>query len=385
MVTDLLVVSHACFTAINRRVYHLFVKDGWKLEIVAPKSLVFASGEKKAEDPQPGDPPMHYLDLIGSNPRIYLFKDLLFLLEQKRPSIILLDNDPVSRLAIQLGKWANKNNTRLYCISNDNLPLDISSVFKRRGWKAVPAAFVKRYMLGKSKKLIHGVFTINRDGEKIFTDLGFRNVRLMPLGFDPYYFSPAPLERNRIRKELNLSGHVIAYFGRITAEKGIHILIKALSGLTQYPWKLMMDSFDPSSSTYHTEITALLRESRILDRVVFIHPSHTAIAAYMNAADWVIVPSVSTPSWKEQYGRVVAEAMACGKIVVASDTGSLPDLLNGFGLLFGEGDVENLKIILENLFTGKPEDHLSEAGISDYAMKNLSIYKQKAIMEGAFK
>ena len=54
--------------------------------------------------------------------------------------------------------------------------------------------------------------------------------------------------------------------------------------------------------------------------MVFINPTHTAIAAY-ECPDWVIVPSVSTPSWKEQYGRV-ALAMACGRIVVASDNGA---------------------------------------------------------------
>jgi glycosyltransferase involved in cell wall biosynthesis len=383
--TDLLVVSHACFTAINRRVYHLFTRDGWNLEIVAPKTLVFTSGEKNAEAPQAGDPPMHYLDLKGRNPRIYLFKQLDSLLEEKKPAIILLDNDPVSRLAIQLGKWAKKNNARLYCISNENLPLDISSVLKRRGWKAFPAAILKRIMLGETKKLVHGVFTINPDGEKIFKDIGFKNVRLIPLGFDPSFFYPDPAGRSRIRRELNLGGRVIAYFGRITPEKGIHVLIKALSSLKEYSWQLMMDSFDPSSSTYHTEITALLKEGNILDRVVFINPTHTAIAAYMNAADWIIVPSVSTPSWKEQYGRVAAEAMACGRIVVASDSGALPDLLNGFGYLFEEDNVKSLNIILEDLISGKSGGRLTAAEISDYALKNLSIYKQKTLMEEAFK
>jgi glycosyltransferase involved in cell wall biosynthesis len=382
---DLLVVSHACFTAINRRVYHLFVKDGWNLEIVAPKSLIFASGEKKAEDPQPGDPPIHYLDLVGSNPRMYFFRHLGLLLEQKRPSIILLDNDPVSRLAVRLGKWAGNNGARLFCISNENLPLDISSAVKRRGWKAFPAAMMKQIMLGQIKRRINGVFTINSDGEMIFKNNGFRKVRVMPLGFDPAVFFPDPAGRMRVRNELKLNAPVIAYFGRITQEKGIHILIKALGSLANYSWQLMMDSFDPSGSSYHAEIKSLLEEMKIQDRVVFINPSHTAIAAYMNAADWVIVPSVSTPSWKEQYGRVAAEAMACGRMVIASDSGALPGLLNGFGILFEEGNVNGLKMILENLLSGTAEKLLSAVLISDYAMKNLSIYKQKEIMEETFK
>ena len=122
-----------------------------------------------------------------------------------------------------------------------------------------------------------------------------------------------------------------------------------------------------------------------MDRVVFIHPTHTGIADYMNAADWVIVPSVSTPSWKEQYGRVAAEAMACGRTVVASRSGALPDLLNGYGLLFEEGNVQGLKEILENLISGKSGGRFDETAIADYALRNLSIQRQKALMEEAFK
>lgn len=382
---DLLVVSHACFTAINRNVYHLFAKDGWKLEIVLPKTLVFSSGEKAAEPPQPNDPPLHYLKLIGTNPRTYRFESLIGLLAQKRPRIILLDNDPVSRLTTQLGRWAKKNNAWLFCVSNENLPLDILSAIKRRGWKAVPAAIVKRVMLGQAKKLVDGVFTVNHDGEKLFKQEGYLNVRHMPLGFDPAYFYPDPAARSQIREKLNLHGEVISYFGRLTPEKGIHILIRALAELKQYAWQLMMDSFDPSTSSYHAGINQLLQQAGIEGRVVFINPSHTQIAAYMNAADMVVVPSVTTPAWKEQYGRVAAEAMACGKTVIASDSGALPDLLNGYGFLFEEGNVEALKNILEKLLSGNRNDQFSDAAISGYALNNLGIQKQKAVMEEAFK
>ncbi|HEY4156274.1 MAG TPA: glycosyltransferase [Puia sp.] len=383
--TDLIVVSHACFTAINRNLYHLFEKDGWKLEIVVPKTLIFSSGEKKAEPPQPGDPPLHYLDLIGKNPRTYYFKNLIGLLDEKRPRIILLDNDPVSRLSIQLGRWTKKNNAWLFCVSNENLPLDISSAVTRRGWKAAPAAILKRMMLRETKALVDGIFTVNHDGEKLFKQEGYVNVRHMPLGFDPVYFYPDREARERIRKELALNGCVVSYFGRLTPEKGIHILIQALGELKQYAWQLLMDSFDPSTSSYHAEINRCLAEAGIADRVVFINPSHTGIAAYMNAADIVVVPSVTTPAWKEQYGRVAAEAMACGKTVIASDSGALPDLLNGYGYLFEEGNAARLKDILEKLLSGSGNGLLNESAISGYARENLSIQKQKTVIEEAFR
>jgi glycosyltransferase involved in cell wall biosynthesis len=135
----------------------------------------------------------------------------------------------------------------------------------------------------------------------------------------------------------------------------------------------MMDSFDPASSTYHRLVNKMLVEAGISDRVVFINPSHKEIAAYINAADLVVVPSVSTPAWKEQYGRVAAEAMACGRIVIASDSGALPDLLKGYGYLFHEGDTGSLKKILEDLLNDPGNGTFRESDISAYATQQLSI------------
>ena len=54
------------------------------------------------------------------------------------------------------------------------------------------------------------------------------------------------------------------------------------------------------------------------------------------------MPSLPTPGWLEQFGRVAVEAMACGVPVVASDTGALPDVVGDAGLLVPPGDPEAL-------------------------------------------
>jgi glycosyltransferase involved in cell wall biosynthesis len=55
--------------------------------------------------------------------------------------------------------------------------------------------------------------------------------------------------------------------------------------------------------------------------------------------DALLVPSLTTPSWKEQFGRVAAQAMALGTPVIASDSGALAEVVGGAGLLAREGDV----------------------------------------------
>jgi glycosyltransferase involved in cell wall biosynthesis len=384
-VLDLLVISQACFREINRSVYRLLAHDGMKLELVAPKTLKISTGEKEADPPGLEDPPIHYLHLTGENPRVYRFEGLKFLLDKKLPRIVLLDNDPASMLAVKVGKWCKKNGSLLYCISCENLPLDIRSSYARRGFKGLPASFFKRVLLARTKRLIRGVFTINHDGEKLFIKEGYQNVVHMPLGFDPAYFHPDGISRDSIRTTYNLTNTVIAYFGRITPEKGVHILITALKDLKQFHWQLMMDAFDESASEYNAEINRLIRHSGIMDRTVFINPSHFEISSYMNAADYIIVPSVTTAVWKEQYGRVAAEALGCGKTVISSDSGALPELLQDHGILFKEGDVQGLQDILRNiLMKHEPQPESVTRDISEYAFESLSIQRQKKVLEKAF-
>jgi len=372
--------------AINRNIYHLFMQDGWNVEMVVPVSLNFPAGKKKAEIPGEGDPIIHYLNLNGDNPRTYLFEGLKNVLEEQKPRIVLLDNDPVSRLALVVGKWCSQNNTKFFCTSCENLPLDVFSAIKRRGWKNLPAAIVKRILLNKTKKVVDGVFTINSSGKQIFINEGYKNVEQIPLGFDPDYFYPDTSTRASLRTKLGLTKTVIAYFGRLTKEKGVHILIKALQELKELEWLMMMDDFDEYASDYNKEIIRLINDADIMDRVVFINPSHYEIAGYMNAADIVVVPSITVPHWKEQYGRVAAEAMACGKTVIASDSGALPELLNKHGWLFPEGDVQSLKKLLKDLLSiNYSVNENSRHNISAYAKNELSMVRQKIVMQASFK
>ncbi|MBC7239486.1 MAG: glycosyltransferase, partial [Chloroflexi bacterium] len=55
------------------------------------------------------------------------------------------------------------------------------------------------------------------------------------------------------------------------------------------------------------------------------------------------------PKWKEQFGRVLIEAMACGVPVVGSDSGEIPHVIGEAGLIFPEGDALLLRRCLERL------------------------------------
>jgi len=381
---DIIVVSTACHTAINRNVYKEFIRLGMSVHLVVPKELIFNSGSIKADKRLDDDPVIEYMELEGGNSRISRFVGIKKILDLHHPKLIVLDNDPASITALQIGLWAQLFKSKLFCISCENMSLGILASYRRRGMKGIPFVFFKRLMLIVSRKLVHGVFTINNEGTKVFKNENFTNVRKIPLGFDPKYFQIDPTSRKKLRSELGVDGFVIGFFGRITHEKGVHILVAALESLKNYKWTLLIDEFEIYKSKYGENIHRQMVKSGLIDRVVSINPKHDEMGGFINSVDVVVMPSISTPVWIEQYGRIAAEAMACGKLVVASNSGALPMLLNGHGILFEEEDVKHLAEILMGLIDNSRSHEFSAKEISNYAYAKLSINKQMKEMLSLF-
>jgi len=379
---DILVASTACHTAINRSVYKDFIDSGFSVVLVVPTKLFFPSGDVFSEPAESDDPPIIFLDITSINSRVSRFKNIYQILNKFKPRIVLLDNDPVSISAFQMGLWAKVNKARLFCISCENMPFSIYSSTRNRGIKGFASALFKRVLIVITRPLVHCVFTINNEGTDIFKKELFKKVVKIPLGFDSKYFSMDQNMRLAKREEMKLSGCVFGYFGRISREKGVHVLLSALEKMLDYEWTLIMDEFDVYKNNYGSEVFKIIVDSKIINRTIFINPSHKEIGGYINIVDAVMMPSITTPTWIEQYGRIAAESLACGKLVVASDTGAIPMLLNSHGVLFKESDSEGLRDILTNIvkFGVRSYNHFDPEKASNYAHKNLNTNMQMKIM-----
>src|SRR5690606_7251059 len=74
-------------------------------------------------------------------------------------------------------------------------------------------------------------------------------------------------------------------------------------------------------------------------------------------------PSRTTRTWKEQFGRVLVEAMACGVPVIGSNSGEIPHVVGEAGLIFAEDDVATLRAHLQRLIDSPAERmHLGKLG-----------------------
>lgn len=372
---SILIVSHACTRAVNRAPYVELMRLGWKVTIVTVATLNEAGKIAEADAIDPDGPAVHLLPLIGGNARIQRYAGLASLIERVRPAWVIADIDPHSLLAVELAARKHRRGYHLGFISCENLPFGMRALWQRRGTRgALLGAYctaVRQWVRPRTDL----VFTINSAGTRLFQQVGFRHVVRTPLGFPEAYFRIDESARKRVRERLGLTASVVAYFGRLVPEKGVDILLDALDQLEDLNWHLLIDDFQ-SQSDYQRQLRHRVETANWASRVRFIHAGHGAIADFMNAADFVVVPSVTTPNWVEQYGRVLPEALACGCHLIANDVGALPELMGGHGYLTPEGDVSALVGALRDALSDSTKRGLRNTPGAEYAYRSLSATAQ---------
>ena len=117
----------------------------------------------------------------------------------------------------------------------------------------------------------------------------------------------------------------------------------------------------------------------------------TAMPGWLRGLDVLVLPSRTRANWKEQFGRVLVEAMACGVPVIGAASGEIPHVIGDAGVVLAEDDVDGLTAALATL-AGNPARRraLSDAGrervLAHYtharvATETIAVYR--SVMEGA--
>jgi glycosyltransferase involved in cell wall biosynthesis len=160
--------------------------------------------------------------------------------------------------------------------------------------------------------------------------------RVIPPGVDLDIFRPDRAAGADTRRQLGWrdDAMVVGFLGRFEPQKGVELLCAALEQVTE-PWHGLfvgggtMEAFLRSFESRHP--------SRV--RVVTGVP-HVDVPRWLNAMTLLCAPSRTTPVWREQFGRMIVEAMACNVPVAASDSGEIPFVIGDAGTVLPEGDVK---------------------------------------------
>lgn len=152
-------------------------------------------------------------------------------------------------------------------------------------------------------------------------------------------FAPDSAAGAAQRTALGLEGEfVVLYVGRVCRQKGTDLLIDACARLRAEGRRLRLVIAGPVGQFGHDgtdELTKLAQQNHAL----CLGPvEETVLPAVYNMADVFVMPTRTN----EMFGMAAVEAQACGKAVVCSDNGGLPEVISSSGLLFRSGDSEDL-------------------------------------------
>jgi L-malate glycosyltransferase len=271
--------------------------------------------------------------------------DLIRLLREFRPHIIQVEQGSKSIAyaeLIALNRLLDLNAKNVF-FTWWNLPYNLK----------FPISVLEAYNLSQT----HGVIVGNQDGADVLRQRGYRGeMQVMPqLGVDELLFRPQPQPELAAQLGIQSKEFVVGFVGRFVSEKGLLTLCDALAGLeTQRPWKwLLLGRGELKQAVLEKAIAA-----GISDRLIWVESvPHDEVPRYINLMHTLVLPSetslqfstLTAKGWKEQFGHVLIEAMACQVSVIGSDSGEIPHVIGEAGLVFPEGKVQALQQALLQL------------------------------------
>jgi glycosyltransferase involved in cell wall biosynthesis len=336
-----IVISHPAVVSVNQEVYRELGRRGWEVTLVVPKRWRHSYSEGPVTPSAlagmegslrptavafAGRPQRHiYLTRCGS------------ICQRSRPDVGFVEAEPFSLSAAQ---WTMTFKRRVIpfgvqCYENIDRRLP-SPVRALRTLVLRNAAFVAARS-PTAQTLVRSWGAVGEVGLAPPAVPTWESVPAAPSGERPF---------------------TIGYAGRLVESKGLMDLLAAVRRLDA-PVELLFIG--------DGELKPLLQGQAIpgSSARVISGLGHDQMPAGYAQLDVLVLPSHTTPTWKEQFGRVIVEALSCGVPVVGSDSGEIPWVieLTGGGLTFPEGDREALAAQLSRLRRDPPlRRRLAETG-----------------------
>jgi len=339
-----LMISKACVVgAYQKKLEEIARHDDVDLTVVVPPEWQDERGTLQLERVHTTGYDLR-IEPIALNGHFHLhyYPTLGRVMREIQPDVVHIDEEPYNLVSFRATQAARRLGARTVVFTWQNL--------QRR--YPPPFRWMESYVLSRTDALLTG----NAEGVDVWRAKGYTGpVEVIPqFGVDPNIYQPITrpsrsskpsvlLRRSARRPSQNEM--VIGYIGRLVPEKGIDILLEAAVQL-RGPWELRILGSGPERD----RLEKMAQWLGILPRVSFDLPiPSTQMPYYYSGLDVLVLPSRTRPNWKEQFGRVLIEAMACRVVVVGARCGAIPEVIGDAGLTFAEGDPANLRAQLQRL------------------------------------
>jgi len=306
----------------------LGASHGLELTVLIPPSWRDQRGMQRAERRHTADYTLQVIPLrLNGNFHLHYYPTLTRHLATLRPHVVHMDEEPYN-LATWLGLRAAEQ---------------VGAVGTFFTWQNLNRRYPSPFRWLEQQNYCRAPLAIagNQDAATVLQQKGYRGeIRVIPqFGVDPLLFSP-PTSAEPARNVCH-----IGYAGGLLPEKGVDLLLQACAGLTG-EWQLSIAGEGADLATYQAQAETL----GIADRVQWLgRVDSEEMATFYRTLDLFVLPSRTRANWKEQFGRVLIEAMASAVCVIGSNSGEIPNVIDEAGVIVPEGDVAALQQQIQQL------------------------------------
>ena len=282
---------------------------------------------------------LRLLKLKFEHLRLWYFPNIKKIIKEIKPHLIILDNDTVTFQSIILIAYSFFYRFKIYYFCNEN---DVQNLFKKFKFKKLLKLIILFIVNSLIKWKVNKIFCYTKEIKKNYDFLGYKNKTVvMPLGYDEKIFT--------IHDKRADDKFIISFFGRILPEKGIHTLLKSLENLKFDNWIFMLDVFHIENKNYFRKLKPKLKKLLKKNKLKLVKCSYFEITKFMSMSDLVVVPS----EYEEQYGRVIQETVASGTLVIGSNIGAIPEIIDDQDLLFEPSNYIELSDKINQIYFDK--------------------------------
>ncbi len=313
-----LIVSKALVAATYRRKLDALAELGPEVIAVVPPEWREGGSTQRLEPTAAGDYRLIVTPLRWNGHfHLHYYPELPDIIRESKPELVHLDEEPYN-LATYMGMRAcNRCGVPAIFFSWQNLDRRYPPPFRQ----------IERYVYRHTSGAIAGTDEVST----VLRQKGYDGpLTVIPqFGVDTSRFHPGPEPSGPFR---------VGFLNRLTVGKAPLLALEAFNRLPADSC-LEIVGDGPLRSELENAIQRLGLSGRVSVRARI--PSGE-VPELMRSLHVLLLPSITTPRWKEQFGRVLIEAMASGVPVLGSSSGEIPRVIGDAGIVVGEGDAAAL-------------------------------------------
>jgi glycosyltransferase involved in cell wall biosynthesis len=348
----LLTISHSYVVSLNRRLANELARVGeypWEVTAIAPRRFHGDLRDIELESAHDEANRLHAVSAyLTRSPHAFFYGPSIVPALRQAWDCVHMWEEPFVLAGAQIAAAAPRN-----------VPLVFATYQNIRKPYPPPFSQLEKFVVRRASAWIAGAHTV---ASVLGNSPGYRSrpSTTIPLGVDVDVFKPDATLRAEALRRLDWTPDgtpVVGYLGRLVPEKGVLLLMSVLDRL-QTDWRALVVGGGALEGRVRSWAAGYPDRVRVVSAV-----QHDAVALYLNAMDILAAPSQTIPEWREQLGRMIIEAFACGVPVVGSDSGEVPFTIGDAGLVIPEHDegawVDALSGLLE---TPRKRVELTRAG-----------------------